>query len=156
MTTIRGTSDGKMAAFMESALPVSNPEREDLKREVVFGGITGDADPVDGFVKPGFEAVRDAFTSNISSGADIDAAACVFIDGEAVVDLWGGYFDTTYTRTFDSHTIVNGFSSTKTMTALCALILADRGEIDLNAPVKKYWPEFAAAGDRKSTRLNSS
>src|SRR5215510_8110123 len=105
---------------MESALSVGNPEPEDLTRAVAFGGITGDADPVDSFVKPGFEAVREAFTANITSGADIGASACVFIGGEAVVDLWGGFFDTTYTRPFDSQTIVNGFSSTKTMTALCA------------------------------------
>src|SRR5262245_43423146 len=116
-----------MEAFMQSTLSVGSPEPEDLKREMAFGGITGDADPVHGFVKPGFEAVREAFTANITSGADIGASACVFIEGEAVVDLWGGYFDTTYTRPFDSHTIVNGFSSTKTMTALCALVLAGRG-----------------------------
>ena len=138
---------------MESAVAIANPEREDLTHEVAFGGITGDADPVYGFVKPGFEAVREAFTANITSGADVGASACVFVDGEAVVDLWGGYFDTTYTRPFERNTIVNGFSSTKTMTALCALVLADRGEIDLNAPVKKYWPEFAAAGkDRIEVR----
>src|SRR5262245_64836396 len=131
---------------MESPLPVGSPEREDLKREVAFGGITGDADPVYGFVKPGFEAVREAFTANLTSGADVGASACVFIDGEAVVDLWGGYFDATYTRPFERNTIVNGFSSTKTMTALCALMLADRGELDLQEPVQKFWKEIAADG----------
>ena len=68
------------------------------------------------------------------------------VDGEPVVDLWGGYFDDTFTRTWSEHTIANGFSSTKTMTALCALVLADRGQLDLDAPVAEYWPEFAAAG----------
>src|SRR5262245_61466870 len=110
-----------------------------------FGRSDGDT-PVAGTVKPGFEAVRDAFAANLNSGADIGAAAAVFIDGEPVVNLWGGYFDATYTRPWEEDTIVQGFSSTKTMTALCALLLADRGELDLNAPVRKYWPEFGAAG----------
>jgi CubicO group peptidase (beta-lactamase class C family) len=113
-----------------------------------FGRSDGDT-PISGTVKPGFEAVRDAFAANLDSGADIGAAAAVFIDGEPVVDLWGGYFDATYTRLWERDTIANGFSSTKTMTALCALLLADRGELDLNAPVKKYWPEFAAAGKER-------
>jgi CubicO group peptidase (beta-lactamase class C family) len=66
----------------------------------------------------------------------------------AVVDIWGGYFDEAHTRPWERDTIVNSFSTTKTMTALSALILADRGVIDLNAPVAKYWPEFAAEGKR--------
>jgi CubicO group peptidase (beta-lactamase class C family) len=113
-----------------------------------FGRSDGDT-PISGTVKPGFEAARDAFAANLDSGADIGAAAAVFIDGEPVVDLWGGYFDATYTRLWERDTIANGFSSTKTMTALCALLLADRGELDLNAPVKKYWPEFAAEGKER-------
>src|SRR5580765_2662751 len=93
-----------------------------------------------------FSAVRDAFAANLASGSDIGASVAVFVDGEPVVDLWGGYFDMSYTRPWERDTIVHTFSSTKTMTALCALILADRREIDLDAPVAKYWPEFAAAG----------
>src|SRR5262245_33079103 len=133
------------------------PERQQLasvqQEEPISGLPDSVGDRVQGTVKPGFEPVRDAFLANLDSGADIGASTAVFIDGEAVVDLCGGHFDATYTRPFDNHTIVNGFSSTKTMTALCALVLADRGEIDLNAPVKKYWPEFAAAGkDRIEVR----
>jgi CubicO group peptidase (beta-lactamase class C family) len=93
-----------------------------------------------------FSAVRDAFAANLDSGSDIGASVAVFVDGEPVVDLWGGYFDMSYTRPWERDTIVHTFSSTKTMTALCALILADRGELDVDAPVAKYWPEFAAAG----------
>jgi CubicO group peptidase (beta-lactamase class C family) len=70
----------------------------------------------------------------------------VFIDGEPVVDLWGGYFDATYTRPWERDTIVQTFSTTKTMTALVALVLADNGVLDLDAPVVKYWPEFRAEG----------
>jgi CubicO group peptidase (beta-lactamase class C family) len=91
-----------------------------------------------------FGAVRDVFTHQLDTGQDIGAAVAVFVDGEPVVDLWGGHFDGTYTRQWERDTIVQGYSSTKTVTALCALVLADRGEIDLDAPVAKYWPEFAA------------
>ncbi len=55
----------------------------------------------------------------------------------------GGFFDGTFSRPFESDSIVQGYSSTKTITALCALVLADRCEIDLDAPVARYWPEFA-------------
>ena len=90
-----------------------------------------------------FARVRDAFIDHLTSGQDIGASVAVLIDGEPVIDLWGGYFDDTYTRPWSRHTITNGFSSTKTMTALCALVLADRGELDLDAPVAEYWPELA-------------
>ena len=93
-----------------------------------------------------FRPVRDAFTHNLNTSQDIGASVAVFVDGEAVVDLWGGHFDGTFTRPFERDTIVQGYSSTKTITALCALILADRGDLDLDAPVAKYWPEFAAQG----------
>lgn len=93
-----------------------------------------------------FSAVREAFARNLDTGQDIGASVALCIDGEMVVDLWGGYFDATYTRPWQRDTIVQTFSTTKTMTALCALVLADRGEIDLYAPVAKYWPEFAAEG----------
>jgi CubicO group peptidase (beta-lactamase class C family) len=90
--------------------------------------------------------VRDTFADNLNTGRDLGASIAVFVDGECVVDLWGGYFDQTLTREIDRRTISQMFSSTKTITALCALVLADRGELDLHAPVARYWPEFAAAG----------
>lgn len=93
-----------------------------------------------------FQKVRDVLAAQLASGADIGASAAVFIDGEPVVDIWGGYSDSARTRAWEHDTIVNTFSTTKTMTALCALILADRGELDLHAPVVRYWPEFAAEG----------
>jgi CubicO group peptidase (beta-lactamase class C family) len=101
-----------------------------------------------GSCKEEFEPVRAAFARNFYTGADVGASVAIYVDGELVVDLWGGYFDDTYTRPFERDSIVQGFSSTKTITALCALILADQGEIDLDAPVAKYWPEFAAQGKR--------
>lgn len=101
---------------------------------------------IDGTCNERFAAVREAFAHNLETGQDIGASVAILVDGEVVVDLWGGAFDATYTRGFGRHTIVQGFSSTKTVAALCALLLADRGEIDLDAPVAKYWPEFAAQG----------
>jgi CubicO group peptidase (beta-lactamase class C family) len=101
---------------------------------------------VEGEVAPGFEAVREAFAANLASGADVGASFCATKDGEIVVDLWGGYADAAKTRPWTRDTIVNVYSTTKTMTALTALLLADRGELDFNAPVARYWPEFAAAG----------
>ena len=77
------------------------------------------------------------------------ASVAVSLEGEYVVDLWGGYRDRAATLPWEEHTIVNVYSTTKTMAALVALLLADRGELDFHAPVKKYWPEFAANGKEK-------
>jgi CubicO group peptidase (beta-lactamase class C family) len=93
-----------------------------------------------------FQAVRDGFERILDNGHDYGASVAVFIDGNPEVDLYGGYFDETRTRPWERDTIVNTFSTTKTMTALAMLILADRGELDLDAPIAKYWPEFAANG----------
>ncbi len=74
-------------------------------------------------------------------------ASLTVIHGERiVVDLWGGYADSARTRTWNRDTIVNVFSTTKMVTALCILLLADRGEIDLDAPIAKYWPEYTSHG----------
>ena len=93
-----------------------------------------------------FAAVRDAFAKNLDDGLDVGACAAVTVDGELVVDIWGGYTDEARTAPWRQDTLINVWSTTKTMTALCALILADSGELDLHAPVARYWPEFAAAG----------
>jgi CubicO group peptidase (beta-lactamase class C family) len=77
---------------------------------------------------------------------DTGGSVAVFVDGEPVVDVWGGFADAGRTTAWQRDTITNVWSVTKTMTALCALILADRGQLDLDAPVARYWPEFAAAG----------
>jgi CubicO group peptidase (beta-lactamase class C family) len=91
-----------------------------------------------------FQILQDFFARNLKSDADIGASIAVFIDGEPVVDIWGGHIDEEGTQHWQRDTIVNNFSTTKTMTAIVALMLADRGELDLNAPVTAYWPEFAA------------
>jgi len=101
---------------------------------------------IEGICHSKFQAAADAFQGNFDRGADVGASFCVTIEGEVVVDLWGGYADAARTRPWTKDTIVNVYSTTKTMTALTALLLADRGVIDFEAPVAKYWPEFAAAG----------
>ncbi len=92
-----------------------------------------------------FEGVRAALAANFDAGLDVGASAAVVLDGELVVDVWGGVIDDDGTP-WDRDTIVNVYSTTKTMTALSALLLADRGELDVDAPVATYWPEFAANG----------
>jgi CubicO group peptidase (beta-lactamase class C family) len=75
----------------------------------------------------------------------------VVLDGEPVVDLWGGHLDEARTTPWEENTLTNVWSTTKTMTNLCALLLADRGELDLHAPVATYWPGFEAAGKERVT-----
>jgi CubicO group peptidase (beta-lactamase class C family) len=101
---------------------------------------------VQGFTEDRYAPVRAAFEANLASGADLGASFCATVEGEVVVDLWGGFADAARTRPWERDTIVNVYSTTKTMTALCALILADRGALDFDAPVARYWPEFAANG----------
>src|ERR1700761_3683274 len=101
---------------------------------------------VRGEVEDRFSGVVDALRRSLDEGLDIGASVCVTLDGEPVVDVWGGHQDVARTVPWERDTIVNVFSTTKTMTALCALILADRGELDLHAQVARYWPEFADAG----------
>jgi CubicO group peptidase (beta-lactamase class C family) len=91
-------------------------------------------------------AVREAFARNFDSGDEAGASFAVTIDGEYVVDIWGGYADAARERPWEEDTIVNVYSTTKAMTTLCALMLVDRGLLDLDAPVARYWPEFAQAG----------
>jgi CubicO group peptidase (beta-lactamase class C family) len=104
---------------------------------------------VGGFVRDQFASVRGAFEQNLATGIDVGASFAATVDGEMVVDLWGGWADEARTRPWEKDTIVNVYSTTKTMTALCALILADRGELDFDAPVARYWPEFAANGKER-------
>ena len=93
-----------------------------------------------------FQPVRDLFANNIASGEDVGASFAATIDGEMVVDIWGGHLDTSRTTPWQEDTIVNVYSSTKTMSFLCALVLADRGLLDFEVPVARYWPEFAQNG----------
>ncbi|WP_326725127.1 beta-lactamase family protein [Streptomyces sp. NBC_00243] len=101
---------------------------------------------VQGHCDTRFSAVRTAFEENFSDRGELGAAVTVTLDGESVVDLWGGWADAARTRPWERETLVNVWSTSKGPTALCAHILADRGLLDFDAPVAAYWPEFAAAG----------
>ncbi|MFK7895979.1 MAG: serine hydrolase domain-containing protein [Myxococcota bacterium] len=102
--------------------------------------------PLDGTCDPRFENVRDAFRERIEAGHEVGAAIAFTLNGEPVVDLWGGYADEERTQPWQRDTLVNTYSTTKGMTALCAHRLVEQGRLDLDAPVAQYWPEFAQAG----------
>ena len=106
---------------------------------------------IHGQVEPGFEPVRDAFAANFSEHGDVGAACSVYVDGRKVVDLWGGVADAKNGRAWDEDTLTLVYSTTKGVTAICAHRLAQEGALDLDAPVRSYWPEFAAAGKEEVT-----
>jgi CubicO group peptidase (beta-lactamase class C family) len=108
-----------------------------------------DVSEVKGTCEPRFEGVRATLAAQIESGADLGASVAVFLGGEPVVDIWGGWSDAERTQPWERDTITNVWSTTKTMTFLCALMLHDRGELDFHAPVATYWPEFAANGKER-------
>jgi CubicO group peptidase (beta-lactamase class C family) len=118
-----------------------------LAGSVTFGAMADDG--VQGFAREQYAPVRAAFAGNLTGGVDLGAALCVTVDGETVVDLWGGSADPAGARPWRRDTIVNVYSTTKTVTALTALLLADRGELDFDAPVARYWPAFAANGKER-------
>src|SRR6185369_17701304 len=101
---------------------------------------------IHGECRPRFSAVRDAFADNFAAGVEVGASFAATLDGEMIVDLWGGYVDAEHCRPWERDTIVNVFSTTKALTALCAHVLIDRGALALDAPVARYWPEFAQQG----------
>jgi CubicO group peptidase (beta-lactamase class C family) len=93
-----------------------------------------------------FQAVRTALEANLASGDELGASLVVDLEGEIVVDLWGGFRDAARTAPWTADTITNVWSTTKTVTSLAALMLVERGQLDVFAPVATYWPEFAANG----------
>ncbi|OSZ69139.1 serine hydrolase [Sphingomonas sp. IBVSS1] len=101
---------------------------------------------VHGFVQPRFEGVKQAMAASLASGADLGASFAATLNGEPIIDIWGGWADDERSRPWEKDTIVNVYSTTKTMTALTALWLADQGLLDFARPVAHYWPEFAANG----------
>jgi CubicO group peptidase (beta-lactamase class C family) len=106
----------------------------------------GDMATINGEVAAGFEPVREAFAANFTRHGDIGAAVCVYRDGRPVVDLWGGVADPDAGRPWARDTLQLVYSATKGATATAAHLLAQRGALDLDAPVAEYWPEFAVNG----------
>jgi CubicO group peptidase (beta-lactamase class C family) len=101
---------------------------------------------ITGTVAPGFEPVRDAFETNFTSRGDVGAGVCVYRGAEPVVELYGGTTTAGGSASYGPRTLQLVASCTKGALAICAHLLVQRGELDLDAPVARYWPEFAAAG----------
>jgi CubicO group peptidase (beta-lactamase class C family) len=99
-----------------------------------------------GHVEPGYKGVQDAFVDNFVREREHGAAFCLHVAGRKVVDIWGGFRNREQTKPYDQDTLQLAFSTTKGATAMCANLLAQRGELDVHAPVSSYWPEFAQAG----------
>ncbi len=101
---------------------------------------------IHGFCNAPFEKLVDVLAGTLDSGGDLGASVAVTVEGDLVADFWGGWADAARTAPWERDTIVNVWSTTKTMTSLAALVLVDRGELDVDAPVSRYWPEFAHNG----------
>ncbi|CAN5677770.1 serine hydrolase domain-containing protein [soil metagenome] len=105
----------------------------------------------DGTCKPGFERVAEAFQENFDAKGEVGASVCLTVGGETVVDLWGGTADQKAGTPWRRDTVGIVFSCTKGATALCAHVLASRGQLDIDAPVAELWPEFAVNGKEQVT-----
>ena len=109
--------------------------------------VTTSETPVRGHVEDGWGKVADTFRANFDGNpGEVGAACCVYVGGRPVVDLWGGLADRDANRAWREDTVALAASTTKGATAICAHLLAQRGELDLDARVVEYWPEFGAAG----------
>jgi CubicO group peptidase (beta-lactamase class C family) len=108
---------------------------------------------IEGFAAPAFARLKDVFARNFADRGEVGAAVAVYLDGEPVVDLWGGDIARhgRLAGPWQRDTLVRMMSVNKGVTAICAHMLADRGLLDFNRPVAFYWPEFAQAGKEKIT-----
>ena len=106
---------------------------------------------VEGECDPRFERVRSLLERNVESKSEIGASLCVWHKGRKVIDLWGGLADKKKKTPWSHDSVGVIFSSTKGLAALCAMILADRGQLDYDAPVSQYWPGFGAEGKGEIT-----
>ena len=104
---------------------------------------------IEGACDPRFKKVREIFAANFENGIEVGAAVAATVDGKPVFDLWGGHADKAKTKPWTRDTLVNVWSTTKGIASTCAHRLVDQGKLDLNAPVSKYWPEFAQAGKER-------
>ena len=100
---------------------------------------------------PEFGGVADAFAQNFETRGEVGASLCIYRHGQCVADLWGGKADAEKDINWSEDTVSIVYSCTKAMTALCAHLLIDRGELNLHAPVGDYWPEYACNGKEKTT-----
>ena len=101
---------------------------------------------VNGYCDEKFSEAREVFSKSINTGFELGAAISLEIEGETVLDLWGGVDNPSTGTKWQENTIVNVFSSTKGIAAICLLQLVEQGKLDLDLPVSNYWPEFAQGG----------
>ena len=101
--------------------------------------------PIHGECDSRFAKLREVFAEQLAT-RELGASVAVTLEGRSLVDLWGGYCDEERAQPWQRDTLVNVWSVTKGMTALCALRLVERGELELDAPVARFWPEFAGNG----------
>jgi CubicO group peptidase (beta-lactamase class C family) len=104
---------------------------------------------VQGSCDTSFKSVQTALEAKLESGEELGASIVLNLDGKTVVDVWGGWRNEARTQPWDEDTIVNVWSTTKTVTSLAVLMLVSRGQVDVYSPVARYWPEFAAAGKER-------
>lgn len=125
-------------------LPIE-PDSDLMTIEAVTDSPDGPAS-IHGHVNPRYRAVAEVFLDSFARGADVGASVCFTLDGVTVVDLWGGWCDEARTRPWGENTICNAMSVTKGFTSVCLHLLVDRGMVDLDSPVARYWPEFGQQG----------
>lgn len=101
---------------------------------------------IQGYLDPRFSSLRGLFQCFLDSGEELGASICVNIDGENVVDIWGGSIDADQDSPWEKNTVSNVFSTTKPISALICLVLSSRKQLDLDEAVCTYWPEFGGNG----------
>jgi CubicO group peptidase (beta-lactamase class C family) len=126
--------------------PIAGSKRFAEKMNTTEAPVAAAPILIAGSCDPAFSSVRETFEENFRRRGEVGAAVCVYKDGQKVVDLWGGYKDLQRTVPWREDTIVIMNSVAKSMSALCVHILIDRGLVDFDAPVARYWPEFAGGG----------
>ena len=109
------------------------------------------AAPIAGTTDTKFARVREAFAANFASGLEHGGGVAVMLDGNPVVELWGGHADAAKTRPWRQDTLINVWSCTKGVMAMAIAMLVERGKLDYAAPVARWWPEFAAGGKEEIT-----
>ena len=109
---------------------------------------------ISGYCDPRFEQVADVLRHSLESKFEVGASFAVEIEGEMVMDLWGGHKDAERTMPWQQDTIVNVFSVTKGVTAICAAKLIEQGHLDLYQKVSHYWPEYGCNGKENTTVID--
>lgn len=101
---------------------------------------------IDGTTTAAFTSVKDAFRANFQAGKELGASLAAYHRGQVAVDLWGGHADVAKTKPWKRDTLAVIASTTKALAAIATLLVVDRGQLDLDAKVASYWPEFAVEG----------